>query len=256
MDNPSGIQDESRLGSDAILESWFVPNEGCRPPREVDVIGPEQTGRGLIDVPIRTAFLERLLAGDSDACLAIVSDLLGRGVNLQDLYENLFRDSMYRVGELWESAVIPVAVEHLASAIVGRCLSLVYPLLFATEHRDRRAVVACVADEYHQLGAQMVADLFEFRGWHGHFLGANTSIATLLAAVKEHRPHVIGLSLSIPTHLPRLVEALDALGETFPAVPVLLGGQAFRWGIEDEIRRDGRIRILHSLTEADDVLAA
>jgi methanogenic corrinoid protein MtbC1 len=217
---------------------------------------PKTANRAQVDDSVRAAFLDRLLDGDSDACLAIVSGLLDRGVDLRDLYDRLFRESMYRVGELWETAVIPVAVEHLASAITGRCLSLVYPLLFATEHRDRRAVVACVADEYHQLGAQMVADLFEFRGWHGHFLGANTSIATLLAAVKEHRPHVVGLSLSIPTHLPRLVQAMEALGEAFPDVPVLLGGQAFRWGIDEELRADGRVRIIHSLTEADEVMHA
>jgi methanogenic corrinoid protein MtbC1 len=120
--------------------------------------------------PIYNAYLAALLAGDRAGCTAIVQELNNADIPLKDLYLNLFQRSLYRTGELWEHHKVSVSVEHLATAITERLLTLVEPKIFSGQYRDQSVIVACVADEYHQLGARMVADLFELHGWRGYFL--------------------------------------------------------------------------------------
>lgn len=182
--------------------------------------------------PVYARYLAGLLDGDRGLCLKVVQERCARGVALKDLYLNLFQRSLYEVGDLWEQHRISVATEHLATAITERAMSIVHPQLFSGAARDRTIVVACVADEFHQLGARMVADLAELHGWRGYFLGANTPLEGLIAMVDARRPVMLALSLSIYGNLPTLVNALDAVVTTFPGLPVMVGGQAFRdrWG--------------------------
>ena len=179
---------------------------------------------------VQTCALPILLAGDRVACARIVQDLVATGAGLKDLYVHLFQRALYQVGELWEHQRISVAVEHLATATTERMLTLVQAQTLGGPTRDRSIVIACVADEYHQLGGRMIADFCELRGWRGYFLGADTPLPDLLRLIAERRPSLLGLSLSIYFNLPALQKALDAVSRAYPALPILVGGQAFRWG--------------------------
>ncbi|RQD79694.1 MAG: cobalamin B12-binding domain-containing protein [Methanocalculus sp. MSAO_Arc1] len=109
-------------------------------------------------------------------------------------------------------------------------MALVEPKIFEGGYRSHSVIVACVADEYHQLGARMVADLFELNGWRGYFLGASTPVQDLLSMIDEKKPDIVALSLSIYFNLHILMETLDRIKKEHPDLPILVGGQAFRWG--------------------------
>lgn len=117
-------------------------------------------------------------------------------------------------------------------------------------------VVACVADEYHQLGARMIADFCEMRGWRGHFLGANTPLPDLLQVLATKRPTMLGLSLSIHTNLPRLLAAVEAVEHAHPDLPILVGGQALRWGDVSALDRSPNVSRIESLDQLDATLGA
>jgi methanogenic corrinoid protein MtbC1 len=161
---------------------------------------------------------------------------------------------MYEVGELWERHEISVAVEHLATAITESLLSLVYPAVFSAPHTNRSAVIACVANEYHQIGGKMVADLFELNGWHGYFLGANMPLEDLMRMIDDKQPELIGLSLAVYSNLPSLLQVLDAVTATYPDLRVLVGGQAFRWGGCDVVGAYPNTVHVSSLSELEALL--
>ncbi len=186
--------------------------------------------QSLVTDEINENYLNALIAGDRIHCTEIVRDLIKKEIQIPDLYLNLFQRSLYRTGELWEQNRVSVSVEHLATAITERLMALVEPKIFAGGFRRHSVIVACVADEYHQIGARMVADLFELNGWRGYFLGASTPVQDLLIMIEEKKPDLIALSLSIYFNLSSLLETLDRITEQYPNLPILVGGQAFRWG--------------------------
>lgn len=173
-------------------------------------------------------YLKALLDGDRPACLNIIQQLVRGKVPIKKIYLELFERSLVQVGELWENDRISVAVEHLATAITESAISLLYPLIFATPRYGHRAVVSCVADEYHQIGAKMVADIFELHGWDGYFLGANVPAVALLALLQDKKPDFLCLSLTVHTNLPFLLRTVETVRASFPHQSILVGGQAFR----------------------------
>ncbi len=200
---------------------------------------------------IYDTYLAALLAGDRAGCTTIVQELNTAGIPIKDLYLNLFQRSLYRTGELWEHHKVSVSVEHLATAITERLLILVEPKLFSGQPRHHSVIVACVADEYHQLGARMVADLFELHGWRGYFLGANTPAESLITMIEQKKPTLIALSLSIYSNLPALIKALDAISAQYPDLPILVGGQAFHWGGKDLLKQYRNVTFIASIDQLE-----
>jgi methanogenic corrinoid protein MtbC1 len=209
----------------------------------------------LVPAPLYERYLAALLEGEREQCRAVVEELRAALLPLRSLYVDLFQRSLYRVGELWEHNRISVATEHLATAITERLVAQVQPQVCGGPKGDRTIVVACVADEYHQLGGRMAADLFELHGWRGYFLGANTPHESLLTMIDRKRPALVGLSLSISFNLPSLLAALDAVRGAWPELPVLVGGQAFRWGGAERLNRYERVSLVGSIDELETIAA-
>lgn len=184
----------------------------------------------VISEDLYQRYIASLLAGDKPACRSVVSGLLDGDVDLKDLYTGLIQRSMYDVGERWEHHKVSVAVEHLATAITEQLLTLVYPRLFARPRVGKSVIISCAVNEFHQLGGKMVADVFELHGWDGYFLGANTPLGGLFDTIEKRLPTVVGLSVSLYANLPAAAHALAELERLFPSLPLMVGGQAFRWG--------------------------
>lgn len=90
-------------------------------------------------------------------------------------------------------------------------LNLAYPSIFDTERIGRKAVVSCSANEFHQVGGKMVADILELNGWDGHFLGANTPPGDMVRFIQEVKPDFVGLTLSILSNLDNLKYAIEVI---------------------------------------------
>ncbi|MDQ0273171.1 methanogenic corrinoid protein MtbC1 [Cytobacillus purgationiresistens] len=144
-----------------------------------------------------------------------------------EIYQELLTPAMKHIGLKWENFEITVAEEHLAS---GVCDLILTRLGFKhkksiQELNAPRAMFFCVDSEQHYLGLKMVSSLFEEKGWNVHFLGANLPVQYALQAAKDWKPDVIGMSVSIATHLPKLREYTDAFA-CLPKKPaVLIGGR-------------------------------
>jgi len=200
-------------------------------------------------------YLSNLIAGQSRQCGELVQKLLSEGIEVEDLYTNLFQRSLYRVGELWERGRISVATEHIATSITERVMALAYPLIFSREHTNHAAVVSCAANEYHQIGGRMVADMLEMRGWHGHFLGANTPVADLVRMIDEKEPDMVALSVSVYFNMPALESAIETVRSVHKTLPILVGGQALRWGDAGIGSEHSGVHLLHSLQDLEAYLS-
>jgi methanogenic corrinoid protein MtbC1 len=131
---------------------------------------------------------------------------------------------------MWESGEISVATEHLASAIIEAELNTLYSNVLVEKSINKTVVVACVEKEYHQIGAKMVADVFELNGWNTYYLGSNMPGNELIDFIKSVNPELVALSLSIYFNLTTLEKLLHSLQTEFPDLHILVGGQAFQHG--------------------------
>ncbi|MCK9912962.1 B12-binding domain-containing protein, partial [Microbacteriaceae bacterium K1510] len=63
-----------------------------------------------------TAYTELLLEGRRAEASRLVMDLVDGGVPLQTIYLDIFQQSQYEIGRLWQTGRITVAQEHYCSA--------------------------------------------------------------------------------------------------------------------------------------------
>jgi methanogenic corrinoid protein MtbC1 len=174
-------------------------------------------------------FVSALLAAQRKAAVTIALDALERGVSITDLYVDLFQAALYEIGQRWQRNEISVADEHMATAIVQYVLAQVYERLPIPSPTKGRMLVAGVAGELHQLGANIVADVLECHGWDVRFLGTNVPISGVLSAIEQHRPDVLGLSLTMLTNIPQFRETVASVrAHVRDACPkIVVGGRAF-----------------------------
>ncbi len=175
-------------------------------------------------------FFGSLLMGDRISCSQKIQLLQTYGLSIPDIYENVLKTSLYKIGELWEYNKISVATEHLASAIVESILNELHFNLISDKKNNKAAILACVENESHQIGIKMIGDVFEMNEWNTFFLGANTPTDELFQFAKTKKPNIFAFSLSLYFNLPALEKTIQKTQIEFPTIPILVGGQAFTHG--------------------------
>ncbi len=205
---------------------------------------------------IDNRILNFLLVGDYKASSGVVKEMMEASVPVKDIYENLLKPAMYKIGELWEENKISVATEHLASAIVESLLNEIYRNFSSSANSGKTVIVTCIENEHHRIGARMVADMFDLMGWKVLFLGANLPRKDLLDYIHVSRPNLVCISTSIYFHLPLLHLTLEEITDKFPELPVLTGGQAFTRGGSDSIEMYKNVHYLPDLLSLENYLKA
>jgi methanogenic corrinoid protein MtbC1 len=177
----------------------------------------------------RSVFMSAILGGQRKAALTIVDEALRAGHSHVDIYVNVFTEALHSIGELWESNKISVAQEHMATSITQYAIAAIYPRLVPAGIQRGSMVVTGVSGELHQIGANLVADAMEAKGWAVQFLGSNLPDSSVVAAVEESSAKVLCVSTTIVANLPAVVELVKAvrsrLGERAPKI--VLGGSAY-----------------------------
>ncbi len=211
------------------------PQETPATPRAVR----EEQGLALA----RSLFLQAILAGRRKAAATVASEALAAGHPVPDLYVDVFQESLYEVGRLWEANRVTVAEEHMATAITQFVLAETYSRIEIPGQQHGRAVVAGVQGELHQVGGNMVADMLETEGWDVRFLGTNVPQPGVLRALEEHSATLLGITATMLFNLPSVAELIETVHRHFGAdrPRVIVGGGAFRVapGLWSEIGADG-----------------
>ena len=180
-----------------------------------------------------TSFRDALLKGDRVYCSQFIQNELNKNKSIFELYESIIRESMYEIGELWEFNKISTATEHLASAIVEAILNEIYPVVVSDKNHNNSVVLACVENEMHQIGIKMVSDVFELNGWKTYFLGVNVPTYELIRFVKEIKPELLAISMSLYFHLPVMEKMTLQINKELPDLKIFIGGQGFQLGGKD-----------------------
>jgi MerR family transcriptional regulator, light-induced transcriptional regulator len=175
-------------------------------------------------------YIDHLIAGEDEDCLAEGRERAGDLTGLHALYVDVIQPSQYRVGELWEAGKISVATEHLATATNSYVATACYGPLASTTTGGPKAVIACTPEEMHELGPRMLADLLECDGWDVDFYGTSMPVRDLIGAIRVRKPRFVGLSAALVMHLGSVKRTIMAIREALGAEtpPIVVGGNAFR----------------------------
>ena len=170
----------------------------------------------------------------------ILAKLRAKEVDVIDLYSNILTPLLNNMKCKLEDKRICIWKEHVKTGIVRTIVENCYA--YVIEKRDELklprkgvAAVLCPPEEYHDLGARMVADFFTIAGYDAIFVGSNLPYQDFYHAIHVINPEVVAISVS---NYYNLVAAKRMIEELKKAVDlplkVVVGGHAFH---EDEANK-------------------
>lgn len=178
-------------------------------------------------VATKEGFKNFLLEGNHRDCLRLVKEKVTDKNKVPDFFLQVIQPVMYEIGWLWETNRISVAQEHAASAIIGRVMTAINALDFARPVLNGCVVVTSAPDDYHEIGAWMIADLLDQHGYMVKYLGANTPAVDLIKLLKDSRADVLAVSITMPFNCP---SARDLIRQTraeadLKSLKIIVGGR-------------------------------
>ncbi|MGD8114054.1 MAG: cobalamin B12-binding domain-containing protein [Sphaerochaetaceae bacterium] len=200
--------------------------------RNSEVISaPAENAQSLVnnirDSRVRT-FTGLLVTGKHDESMDLIMSLAKNRESLKEIYTDIIRPSMYEIGGLWETDKISVAHEHLATSIILRIITHFYSDFVYTEPTKGKILVTAAADEHHEVGARMIADLLEMEGWDVSYLGADIPTDDLIRMLDSVRPDILSISVTMAFNLLQVKDLITAVRRKprFNQVKILVGGHA------------------------------
>jgi len=151
-----------------------------------DVLENDQRTRRTKAVPdgLVAAVDEALLAFDEPAAHDAL-DRLFSTVELEIALQDAILPELRSIGDRWATGAVSVAQEHFSSTLIrGRLLALARGW---DRGRGRRAVLACMPGELHDIGLIAFGIVLHRQGWRILYLGQDTPIETAAATAKRTR---------------------------------------------------------------------
>jgi methanogenic corrinoid protein MtbC1 len=187
-------------------------------------------------------YLEHLFRGQRSQARRVILDAQDRGTDAQKLLTGIVWPAMEQIDNLYRTNQISRVVEHMATRINRQVADQLQPLLPDVPKTGKRMALACGEGETAELGAQIMADVFESRGWTVWFLGANVPNDEVLQFVGQIEPDILCVYGMHPQGAPGVRKLIDSIRDigVVPEMQVLLSGGVFNRaeGLAEEINAD------------------
>lgn len=170
-----------------------------------------------------------LMGAKREDALGATQQLLDANVDPVVILQDAMAAAMFELGAMWSRGEVFLPEVVASATLFKLCNEMVEPALLAagaTNLSTGRVILATVKGDLHDLGKNMVAAMLKTAGFEVIDLGKDTPTATIVEAVREHQPHIVGLSALLTTTVPQqkvVIEALRAEG-LLENVRVMVGG--------------------------------
>ncbi len=187
-------------------------------------------------------YLKHLLLGDRFACRRVIEEVMQSGVPANSVYLNVIWPIMIEIERLSREDRITPTQEHLATRINRTIVDQLQNKLPKRENKDKKVTICCAQAELQELGAQMIADLFESDGWEVRFLGGGLSNDDIYAFINNYGPDLLVIYGSTPQQAPSvrlLIDTIKAVN-AWPDMRIMVSGGLFARaeGLWEEIGAD------------------
>lgn len=171
-----------------------------------------------------------VIEGKRDEASKHTRELMHGGAAPGDVLERSLIAAMSEVGEQFKNCEIYLPEMLMSARAMKSAMEILRPhLVKAGVQPVGSMVVGTVQGDLHDIGKNLVVMMAEGAGFHVVDLGVDVSPEKFVAAVREHKPHIVGMSALLTTTMNRMADVIQALAAD-PAiraqVKVIVGGAA------------------------------
>ena len=196
----------------------------------------------MIKERILERYLSTLLKGDRKASQTVIEETLQTGTPANLVYVDIIWPIMAEVEKLVRADRITTTQEHLATRINRTIVDQLQNKLPHRPRKNKKIVVSSAQGQLHELGAQIMADLFESDGWEVKFLGGGLTNDDILAFINECAPDILLIYGTAPKQAPDIRRLIDTIKDinAWPNMKIMVSGGLFNRaeGLWQEIGAD------------------
>jgi len=171
-------------------------------------------------------FLDLLLRKERREAAEYILSLQSKGSSVEHLYSRVMTPALEQIGLFRQKSSMSFTDEHAATDICRYTILRLFDSTPREKKLPHRAVVSCVPGEEHELGAEILANYLEIKGWTVSFVGHGAPQKEILRAITTDTPDMVFLSVILIAHLPVAKELVQHIRTTAPAVKIMIGGHA------------------------------
>jgi 5-methyltetrahydrofolate--homocysteine methyltransferase len=194
------------------------------------------------DGEIKRGLYDHTLAGDAVGVRALVEEGLALGIPPEAMLFEALIPSLQEVGRRFECGEYFVPEMLISAKAMHVALGILRPLMAQSDVKPVATVVmATVRGDLHDIGKNLCSTMLEGSGFTVVDLGTNVPAEKVVAAVKEHRASLLGLSAFLTTTLPMFKANIEALVKEGlrDGVKVMVGGAPVTQEYADKVGADG-----------------
>jgi len=182
-----------------------------------------------------------LYDGKQNEVGALVQEALDAGLAPADVLEGGLVAGMDEVGKDFKAGELYVPEVLIAARAMKAGMTILRPLLIESGATSAgKYVIATVKGDLHDIGKNLVRMMMEGAGFEVVDLGVDIEPDAFVAAVREHKPDIVGLSALLTTTMGQMRATIEALQEAGvrDSVKVMIGGAPVTEKFADEIGAD------------------
>jgi 5-methyltetrahydrofolate--homocysteine methyltransferase len=182
-----------------------------------------------------------VIDGKRDDVVAKVQEAIDEKVSPEKVLNEGLVAGMSVVGERFKKNEIYVPEVLIAARAMKGGMELIQPLLVETGVKPVGVVViGTVKGDLHDIGKNLVGMMMQGGGFEVVDLGTDVSPEQFVAAAKEHKAHLIGMSALLTTTMPQMASVIEAFKTSgLDGVRCMVGGAPVTQSYADEIGADG-----------------
>ena len=173
----------------------------------------------------------------------MAKDALAAGRPVQEVLNDGLIAGMSVVGEDFKHNILYVPEVLIGARRKKAGMAILKPLLAADDSDIQRAgvlLMGTVKGDLHDIGKNLVCMMAEGAGFEVYDIGVDQSLDKFMAAAKQHKPDIIGMSALLTTTMTYMKTVIDGFEESDQNhIKTAVGGAPISQMFADEIGADG-----------------
>jgi 5-methyltetrahydrofolate--homocysteine methyltransferase len=179
--------------------------------------------------------------GDRETAVEVTQQAIDEGIAPKTTLDAM-TDAMGVVGQRFQDNEIYVPEMLISARAMKAAVALLEPLLIGAGYvPDSVAVMGTIKGDLHDIGKNLVGMMLKGANFEIVDLGTNVTVDRFMAAAREHKADIIGISALLTTTMGNMRGVIEAVraADDMPNLRVIVGGAAVTKEFAEEIGADG-----------------
>lgn len=196
-------------------------------------VKPKASGADRAKIPLMDRLPSYIIEGSKDGLFTDLDEVLKTMKPLEIINGPLMK-GMDEVGRLFNTNQLIVAEVLQSAEAMKAAVAHLEPFMLKSDTASRgKVLLATVKGDVHDIGKNLVEIILGNNGFEIVNLGIKVLPETLIQAIREHRPDIVGLSGLLVKSAQQMVITADDFSKAGVTTPMLVGGAALSQNFVD-----------------------